>query len=179
MGKRKHASFKGNGGNAIRQTATCRQHQLNPNDEVASPPDNDIIGGSIQTSNEHLLAVSETQGKCIKPKTKQAHCNRTKKFVDWIKENYPAHVEQGGVVEITEEQLNNPTKFHHESVEDLQHKGLNVDLFLAFLGAQKGLLSGKDKGNYRSHSDMAKFHNGTLCGALQARQPGCAYDNGE
>ena len=169
MGKRKHASFKGKGGNAFRQTATRRQHQLNPNDEVASPPDNDIIGGSIQMLNEHLLAVSETQGKRIKPKTKQAHCNRIKKFIDWIKENYPAYVEQGGVVEITEGQLNNPTKFYHENVEDLQCEGLNVDLFLAFLGAQKVLLSGKDKGNYRSYSDMVKFHNGILCGALQAK----------
>ena len=78
-------------------------------------------------------------------------------------------MEQGGIVEITEEQLNDPTKFYHKNTEDLKYEGLNVDLFLAFLGAQKVLSSGKDKGNYRSYTDMVKFHNGILYGALQAK----------
>jgi len=83
-------------------------------------------------------------------------------------QNYPAYREHGGIVQLTQEQLD--TQHHHKNTEDLQYEKINVELILAFLADHKILKGKKKEGKHQSESDMKKFHNAILFGAREANQ---------
>jgi hypothetical protein len=106
----------------------------------------------------------------MKQKTMRGHRNKLKQIISWVKENYPAYAAAGGIVTVTEADLNDPSQHFHNNTEDLVYNGINVDIVLAFLAAQKVLTSKRQNGKFRTHGDMQKFGNAIQFGAREANQ---------
>lgn len=59
--------------------------------------DAETIGADIEISEEHQANVKETNDLERKVKTRREHCNRLKRYAEWLKKNYPQYASDGGV----------------------------------------------------------------------------------
>ena len=126
-------------------------------------PDVPIIGGNINIRHAHLDQIQETEDNRRKLKTKKEHRNRLKTIITWLKKEYPEYVAAGGVVPISQENIDRPNFFQHNNTEDLNYSGINVAVIKAFLGATKR----KKSGQLCSRSHLRKFHDAIIFGAEQ------------
>ena len=79
--------------------------RIRPADRQATD-DAETIGADIEISEEHQANVKETNDLERKVKTRrEQHCNRLKRYAEWLKINYPQYVSDGGVKDLTEEEL--------------------------------------------------------------------------
>ena len=86
-------------------------------------------------------------------------------IIIWMKGNYPDYVDMS-VLQLSDEQLIDPTMHYHKNTEDLRYEGINVVIILGFFADHKLTSEGK----FQSHSDMRKFHDAILYGAGQAKE---------
>jgi hypothetical protein len=82
-------------------------------------------------------------------------------------EHYKEYADNGGVVKLTKAQLEDPSQHHYKNTEDLNYTHINYRVILAFLTAHKVLPSKQ----YRSNSDLHKFHFAILFGAREFGAP--------
>ena len=136
--------------------------RIRPADRQATD-DAETIGADIEISEEHQANVKETNALERKVKTLREHCNRLKRYAEWLKENYPQYVSDGGVKDLTEEELSNPDLFFYKMTQDLDYKGFNTKIFEAFLGVTKT----KANGRICSHEHIRKFVDAVKWGAEQ------------
>lgn len=134
--------------------------------EAPAGNEQDIVGGDIGLQNLHRVQIQETEGNRRKLKTIHEHRNRLRVIINWLKQEYPEYAEAGGVVQISQEMLDNPNFCQHNNTEDLAYAGINVALIKAFLGSVKRKANGK----ICSYEHIRKFHDAILFGAEQAEE---------
>ena len=122
----------------------------------------DVVGGDIGLQNLHRVQIQETEGNRRKLKTIHEHRNRLLVIINWLKQEYPDYADAGGVVQISQEMIENPSFYQHNNTEDLAYAGINVTLIKAFLGSVKRNANGKIC-SYDEH--IRKFHDAILFGA--------------
>jgi hypothetical protein len=85
---------------------------------------------------------------------------------------YPDYAAAGGVVTVTQEQIDDKTKYMYHTVmsneRDLCYRQINANIILAFLASHK-VKDGGDK--FRSNSDMRKWHYAIQWAARMAEEP--------
>jgi len=125
-----------------------------------------IIGESIAIQEDHQAAVDLTESNERKLKTRQGHRNKLKEIIEFLRDEYPDYYSDG-VVEITEEQKNDPKFFQHNNTHDLVYTGLNVAMIKACMAKKKI----KESGKMCSYKNLCKYHHAVKYGSEQANQP--------
>ena len=100
-----------------------------------------IIGENVAMSNDYNKAIFETEAFKKKVKTLRDHRNRIKHIHEFLAEKHHDYYALG-TRELTEEELQDPSKHWWKNKRDLIYKGFNVNIFKAFL-SKKGT---KDNG---------------------------------
>ena len=111
----------------------CKQ---NTNDAV------ETLGANIPMSEKHHDQIRDTLSHGMKQNPCVDYRNQIKHIYSFFQNEYPEYFEVG-VVELTQEQKNDPDKFYHKNVYDLKYEGINVQLIKAFLGQKKVKANGK------------------------------------
>lgn len=142
-----------------RSGGRIRPHERDTNNEAP------ILGGSIEVSNQHSLAVQETEQNDLDVKVKRNYRNRIKHIYEFFQEMYPDYYAVG-VCQLTDEEKANEEMFWWKNEHDLVYEGLNVKMVKAFLASRKTKANGKTS----SHVNLRKYHDAILYGAKKAGQ---------
>ena len=94
-------------------------------------PNVQILGENINIQPVHMDQIQDTEDNRRKSKTKKEHRNRLKTIVKWLKAEYPDYAAAGGVVPISQENIED--LFEDTNTEDFSlqwdkrgfHKGLS------------------------------------------------------
>ena len=117
-------------------SSIARQHIQNNNNNNAAA--NNTTGDSMtlpidNVQADHQMALEETQTftiKCI-----PTYRSNNKKFIQWLKDNYPGHYD-ALVFELSPEQKAN-TRVYPKSTHDLRYNLLSPDVVKLFICATK------------------------------------------
>jgi hypothetical protein len=91
---------------------------------------------ALQTG-QHLVAIQQTADFKRKAKAAVDMRQQIKQINEWLQVKYPDYCEEGGVVSLTPEQLQDPTEHHFNNQFHLNYSRLNVYFIKAFIGSVK------------------------------------------
>jgi hypothetical protein len=89
----------------------CGAQEGNSSNATEAP----TIGAEILIQNQHRASLAETKRSRIKISTIKGHCNKLKTIIEWIKTNYPEYADAGGIIQLSEEELQDPKKIYHKN----------------------------------------------------------------
>ena len=133
---------------------------------IATHTNDEVLGSDIQLSESHRSSLRDTEDYFKKTKTIQDFCNRLKKMIAWIKQNYPEYHRVGNIA-LSEEQKADKRRFHTQE-EDFKYKGLNVNIVKAFMSGHKFKPGTQTQYGF---IHMRKYHNAIQHGASRAGEP--------
>ena len=130
------------------------------NNNINAASNNNSTGGSMalpidNVQADHQMALEETQTftiKCI-----PAYRSMLKKFIQWLKDNYPDHYD-ALVIELSPEQKAN-TRVYPKSTHDLRYNLLSPDVVKLFICATK--INPKNNLHY-GFDTLRKYHDAIL-----------------
>ena len=96
----------------------------------------EILGSTIPIDEQYARDVHETEQFSLDIATKRGHRNRIKHVYEFFLEVMPEYAAVG-VRDLTEAELNDPTKFFWKNTKDLIYDGFNTDFFKAFISKKR------------------------------------------
>ena len=94
------------------------------------------IGAYISLQEEHTFAITVTEDQSMNARCRVDYRNRINRIMTWVESEYPSYFEEGTRL-LSEEELRDPTKFHHKNKRDLLYPGINANVIKAFLSDNK------------------------------------------
>ena len=91
-----------------------------------------IINADAQILVEHAEDINETEQNAMQDKTRRECRLRINRIIKWWMQTYPDYFENGTRV-LSEEDKNDPVKFHYTNDRGIRYTGLNVGYVKALL----------------------------------------------
>jgi hypothetical protein len=118
----------------------------------------------VQLKVEHNEAFAATLRKLSVDKTKNDHCNRLHRMIEWMKTEYPEEAKDC-TVKLTQENKSDPFKHFHNMTDDFVYDKVRYQYIAAYLSSIKK----KENGKFRSISDYRKYYDALQFGCRQSK----------
>ena len=150
-----------------RHSGRTRPHQRDTDDTTP------VLGSGLSALEGFLEKYNETNEKSMSVACHKNYRHQLARIISFWKETSPAYYEIG-VREVSQEELNDPTRFYFGRKVDLVYTGMNMQFFLHFLLVTKR----KTNGKYKSMEDLRKYKDCVMWGAKMAleRLPTSFYE---
>ena len=123
-----------------------------------------LVPSKLVPNEEYSSNVAKILREKIAIKTQKEYRQRLKHLYTFWETKEPKYYDVA-VRALTEDELNDCTKFWHMNKHDLVYKNLNIEMVLAFLG-QKGEKG--DGGGVMSHTHIQKYKDAIIYGPTEA-----------
>lgn len=144
---------------------STRQHsggRIHPHQRNANF-DGELLGDNIVLEESHIEEVQAVEQFSIDTATKKNHRNRIKNIYNYWETVFPDYFSVG-VRDLTEDELQDTTKFYWKNTKDIIYEGLNSKFLKAFVATKAKKASGKTS----SFDHIQKFFDAVQWGAKEA-----------
>ena len=117
-----------------------------------------LLGENIQLPDTYVTNIQSTEQHNVKVSTKRNYRNQLKQMYTYWKEDFPEYYSIG-VRTLSEEELNDTTKFFWKNKHDIVYDGINPKFVKAFLSTKVKKFDGKTSsfGNIRKYFDTIQY----------------------
>ena len=109
--------------------------------------------------------MRETESKNKTETTRREHRNRLKRYMEWLQQSYPDYAAIG-VKLLMPQELADPAMYWHKNTSDLVYRGVNVEIFKAFLSVMK---KEDNNGKLMSKEHIHKFVDAVKWGSAMVK----------